>query len=263
MPEEKRYNNIIDMNMKSVTLCSYLAAALALQGAAAFVPSIRLGMHQQNTGYRSQFSFQLASSVQPPTTPHSASNSDKDANEDEHGLVWESPYDDLFRSQLQYRQHGTIQNISKAQYKQKKFGNVHIIIFNQGLQTEGIHTIVYPRNSGSNVILAFESINDAKRFAKNLGSQMDSLPMPHKIPARNLNSYANSLGMAVQVVPAGINLKPPDRNYDKSGLGGGLREQAPLLMKLKEEKTYLDRLLGSSPTSSGGVGEFGGSPTWG
>jgi len=241
-----------------------MAVALAtIQGVGAFISSSgynilqRQARHQQH----SLSSFELAVSFQPPIIPHSSS-SNEDEEEDEMDPVWESPYNHLFRSQLQHQQqHGITMNTSKAQQYQKK-SNVHIVLFNPGLQTEGVHTIKHS-GSGSNVILAFESYKDCQFFAKNLGRQnmSNSIPMPQKIHRQNLKAYAIALGMTVQVIPQGSNLNPPDRNHNWNM--SDREQEVPLLMKLKEEKTCLDRLIESSPLHSSSASEFEWSPVWG
>jgi len=39
--------------------------------------------------------------------------------------------------------------------------DVYIILFNPGTEQEGVHTVEYPKGSGNNVILAFESKENA------------------------------------------------------------------------------------------------------
>jgi hypothetical protein len=49
--------------------------------------------------------------------------------------------------------------------------SVFIILFRPGTKDEGVHTIEYPRNSGNNVILAFEAKHDCDKFAGALKEQ--------------------------------------------------------------------------------------------
>lgn len=245
---------ILRSRVIAVVMASPLAA-ITIQQAGAFAPFSGQIM-KCNSGHTNPSPFQLASSVQPPILSHSSS-SDEDAQEDARNQVWDGPYDNLFRSRLQHSQRGTTKQRCQST-------PVHIILFDEGLQTEGVHTIEFPKQSGSNVILAFESFEDSKHFAKKLGSQMNSLPVPRKIAGKNLNSYAACLGMAVQVVPAGMNLKPPDRHYHVRTSGGDPGEQIPILMQLKEQKGNLDRLIGASPSyvPLENVVDFGGQPAW-
>lgn len=236
--------------MVGLTYTTAMLAAVSMKCVGAFIQSSGTGLciHKHHTGPRNDLVPSL----------HYSPSSDESAREEE--IL--SPYDDLFRAHLQQEQHGIAKKDQGPQHKSK---HVHIILFNQGLEEEGVHCIEYPRNSGSNVILAFESYKDCKRFAKNLGSQSDSDPAPQtqKVPRRNLSQYANDLGIAVQVIPAGMNLKPPDQNYG-GGLDSSRVDQLPLLIKLKEQKSYLDRLIGASPSSSSGsAADIEGLPAWG
>ena len=49
--------------------------------------------------------------------------------------------------------------------------DVHIILFKPDTEEEGVHTIEYPKGSGTNVILAFESKEECTRFAATLKAQ--------------------------------------------------------------------------------------------
>jgi hypothetical protein len=53
----------------------------------------------------------------------------------------------------------------------KRPEQVHVILFNPHTEQEGMHTIEYPRGSGTNVILAFEDSNDCDAFSENLVRQ--------------------------------------------------------------------------------------------
>lgn len=67
-----------------------------------------------------------------------------------------NPYADLF--------HG-------ATVKHAYPGTVHIVSFQPGTENQGIHSIEYPKNSGNNVILAFESKAACDKFADDLRAQ--------------------------------------------------------------------------------------------
>jgi len=49
--------------------------------------------------------------------------------------------------------------------------DVYIILFNPGTEQEGVHTVEYPKGSGNNVILAFESKEECDRFSQALQDQ--------------------------------------------------------------------------------------------
>jgi hypothetical protein len=48
---------------------------------------------------------------------------------------------------------------------------VHIILFNQNTSREGVHTLEFPKDSGNNIILAFESKEECEEFSMNLKKQ--------------------------------------------------------------------------------------------
>lgn len=52
-----------------------------------------------------------------------------------------------------------------------KPAEVNIIFFKPDTDEEGVHTIEYPKGSGNNVILAFESMGECGRFATMLKKQ--------------------------------------------------------------------------------------------
>lgn len=239
----------------TITLVLASSTAITTQCAGAFIPLSRKIYKCYCTHNRS--SFRIAGSVQRPPLTHSPS-SDEDSSEEEVDHISEGPYDYLFHSRKRHEQARTTKF---GQHKE----HVHIILFNQGLQTESIHTIEFPKCSGSNIILAFESFKDCQHFANNLATQMNLLPMPQEIPRNNLETYAASLGMTVQAIPEGMNLRPPDQNCDARASEGGLGGQVTILMELKEQRANLDRLIGASasPPLIGSVGHVDRLPAWG
>ena len=93
--------------------------------------------------------------------------------------------------------------------------SVHIILFNPQTKHEGMHTIEYPRNSGKNLCLAFESHFECDRFASQLtesGGGSFSDPVPYEMALDTLDTYCQNLGVHVQVVPTGTNIRPPNSN---------------------------------------------------
>ena len=93
--------------------------------------------------------------------------------------------------------------------------SVHIILFNPQTKQEGMHTIEFPRNSGNNLVLAFESKSECDRFASQLaesGRGSFSDPVPYEMALDTLDTYCQNLGVHVQVVPTGTNIRPPNSN---------------------------------------------------
>jgi hypothetical protein len=215
-----------------------LAVSVCINGnvADAFVPTPTPG-NAHGSAHRNTHSVRLASSMQPPIVPHLPS-SDGDSKE-----VMNGPFDHLFWSQ-QHREQGTV-------------SNAYIVLFDRGLRSEGVHTIEFPKQSGSHLILAFDSFRDCQQFAECLGIQSDSMPVPQKISKCSLKAYAANLGMTIQAVPAGMSLKP-SQNQGFMTSSGYKEDQVLMLLKLKEQKACLEQLIGSShcSSSSGSVEEL-------
>eukprot|EP00546_Thalassionema_frauenfeldii_P008396 CAMPEP_0178920968 /NCGR_PEP_ID=MMETSP0786-20121207/15295_1 /TAXON_ID=186022 /ORGANISM="Thalassionema frauenfeldii, Strain CCMP 1798" /LENGTH=153 /DNA_ID=CAMNT_0020595085 /DNA_START=209 /DNA_END=670 /DNA_ORIENTATION=- len=96
--------------------------------------------------------------------------------------------------------------------------NVHIIVFNPDTDDQEVHTIEFPKGSGLNVILAFESQKECINFAEML--QQDNLlpdPVPSEAPLLALEEFCEQMGVPVKVVPDGTDLRPPTDNVDNFG----------------------------------------------
>jgi hypothetical protein len=61
--------------------------------------------------------------------------------------------------------------ISNEDRQLKDPDDVHIILFNPDTPNEGVHTIEYPKGSGKNIILAFESKKECVKFSNLLREQ--------------------------------------------------------------------------------------------
>ena len=61
---------------------------------------------------------------------------------------------------------------------------VHIILFNPNTEREGVHTIEFPKDSGNNIILAFECRVECEQFSMKLRDQhfFDPVVSLHKYP---------------------------------------------------------------------------------
>ena len=90
--------------------------------------------------------------------------------------------------------------------------DVHIVLFYPDTDDEGVHTVEIPAGSHRHVILAFESAQECKNFSEVLRSQDFFDPTPEQMDLEALEEYCGVLGVKVQVVPEGTNLKPPKLN---------------------------------------------------
>lgn len=173
---------------------------LAVAAASAFVP------HQPSFGRRSHRSV--------------VGKDHFDMEELRHRITEESnPYQDLFKT--------------KEWNQRAKPDFVNIILFKPDTAEEGVHTVEYPKGSGSNVILAFESMKECGAFAAMLKAQQFFDPTPQEVDLESLESYCTELGVFVQVVPRGMEVLPPTQNVLELGHNP----------KLKDEKSQLDYLF--------------------
>jgi len=95
-----------------------------------------------------------------------------------------------------------------------KPNDVFIILFQPDTDNEGVHTIEFPKNSGQNVILAFESLTECQLFSDTLRNQLFYKPEPTEILLQDLEEYCDPLGVEVQVVPRGTSITPPSDVVD-------------------------------------------------
>lgn len=107
-----------------------------------------------------------------------------------------NPYRDLFAS-------------SSAMNSRERPTQVYVILFQPETVEEGVHTIEYPKGSGSNVILAFSSLDECAKFAAALKEQEFFDPTPQEFLLDALEVSCEALGVFVQVVPKGMDLLPP------------------------------------------------------
>jgi len=92
--------------------------------------------------------------------------------------------------------------------------DVFIILFEKDTDNEGVHSIEFPKGSGNNVVLAFESEEQCESFANTLKNQHFYDPQPTEIPLQDLEEFCADASVEVQVVPKGISLNPPSENVD-------------------------------------------------
>lgn len=115
---------------------------------------------------------------------------------------------------------------------------VHIILYEPNTDEQGLHSIEYPKGSGSNFVLAFQSKEACDKFADTLKAQnhaFDSYVIaPQRFFLDSLESMCDALGVFVQVVPEGMEIVPPSQNVQNLG------QHNP---HLREEKNHLDYLF--------------------
>lgn len=119
---------------------------------------------------------------------------------------------------------------------------VYIIVFNPGEQ-QGVHTIEFPKNSGNNVILAFESDDECIDFAQMLKNMQFFHPIPQMANLNELEVFCQGIGVPVKVIPRGKSLRPPADNVEELDMNPYLhRDQQRLNQAFLDsmEKSYKD-----------------------
>lgn len=127
--------------------------------------------------------------------------------------------------------------------------DVHIILFNPDTDREGVHTIEFPKDSGHNMILAFESRQECEQFSLSLKEQQFYDPTPQEMKLEFLENYCEQIGVEIQVVPEGMKLKPPTDNVLNLGLNPNLKEEMKML-------DYLYQISGSSESMDDNIDEI-------
>ena len=84
---------------------------------------------------------------------------------------------------------------------------VYIMMYNPGTPEEGLHTTEYPKGSGQDVVLAFESLEECVAFSNIIKSDK-SLKLPEPIPTpapyEQMKLACQRMGLSIKVVPAEI-----------------------------------------------------------
>mmetsp|Transcript_11269 Transcript_11269/g.26761 ORF Transcript_11269/g.26761 Transcript_11269/m.26761 type:complete len:180 (+) Transcript_11269:416-955(+) len=80
---------------------------------------------------------------------------------------------------------------------------VYILMYNPNTEQEGVHSTEYPKDSGSEVMVAFESIEDCMSFSMLLKDDPNFPLEPVSTPAPygQLESACAGMGISIMVVP--------------------------------------------------------------
>eukprot|EP00578_Thalassiosira_sp_NH16_P013330 CAMPEP_0181105716 /NCGR_PEP_ID=MMETSP1071-20121207/16139_1 /TAXON_ID=35127 /ORGANISM="Thalassiosira sp., Strain NH16" /LENGTH=187 /DNA_ID=CAMNT_0023189059 /DNA_START=79 /DNA_END=639 /DNA_ORIENTATION=+ len=90
--------------------------------------------------------------------------------------------------------------------------SVHIVLFHPGTPKQHVHTVEFPKNSGNNLILAFESGGDCAVFARMLQELEFVDPCPEETVFEPFAQYCEMSGLSLMIVPNGFELTPPQIN---------------------------------------------------
>lgn len=128
--------------------------------------------------------------------------------------------------------------------------DVYIILFNPDAENEGVHTIEFPKGSGNNFILAFESEIECYHFCSLLKKQQFFDPKVQQMKFEPLEEYCKTLGVSVQPIPKGMDIKPPTDTVDELDLNPNRDKEVSFLDYLYERSSS-----SASESSSDGAWE--------
>ncbi|MGC9504863.1 DUF3110 domain-containing protein [Baaleninema sp.] len=120
---------------------------------------------------------------------------------------------------------------------------VHVLLFNARTENEGIHTIrlATPEGGERNIVMMFESRDDAERYALLLEAQDFHAPTVEEFDSEEIEDFCSSCNYEAKLIPEGfvpqsaeerIFLSPPETNledtdWDRQQQEGGAAASGP------------------------------------
>ena len=95
---------------------------------------------------------------------------------------------------------------------------VFVLLFNARTENEGIHTIQVhdPERGPRNVVLMFESEDDATRFGLMLEAQDFPTPTVEAFEAEEIEEFCQGADYDCSFIEEGMLAVPPEKNVDKT-----------------------------------------------
>lgn len=90
---------------------------------------------------------------------------------------------------------------------------VFVLLFNAGTENEGIHTL---KVNDLNVILMFESEDDATRYGLMLEAQDFASPSIEEFKSEEIEEFCQDSGYTCKLVPEGTLEVPPESNVEQT-----------------------------------------------
>lgn len=90
---------------------------------------------------------------------------------------------------------------------------VFVLLFNARTENEGIHTL---KMEDRNVVLMFESEDDATRYGLMLEAQDFTTPTVESFDAEEIEEFCQGTGYECKLVPEGALAVPPESNVDQT-----------------------------------------------
>jgi len=98
---------------------------------------------------------------------------------------------------------------------------VYVLLFNTGSENQGIHSL---KMNDRDIVLMFESEDDATRFALMLEAQDFPQPNVEEIDSEEIESFCAEAGYETRHIPEGELITPPDSTVEQTDWN--LQEQA-------------------------------------
>jgi len=120
---------------------------------------------------------------------------------------------------------------------------VYVLLFNTGSENQGIHSL---KMGDRDIVLMFESEDDATRFAVMLEAQEFPEPTVEEIDAEEIEAFCEDAGYEARHIPQGELITPPDSTVpqmDWNLLEKGKSAQASSSDDLDEVRRRLEKLL--------------------
>jgi hypothetical protein len=100
---------------------------------------------------------------------------------------------------------------------------VFVLLFNARTENEGIHTL---KVGDRNVVLMFESEDDATRFGLMLEAQDFGSPAVEEFEAEDIEEFCESANYDCQLVPEGTLAMPPEANVEQTDWNSDAKQAA-------------------------------------
>lgn len=121
-------------------------------------------------------------------------------------------YADLLLEQSKYADGANDENAAGSPATAAVPESVHIILFRPDTPEQHAHTVEFPKGSGNNLMLAFESGSDCANFARMLRDLGFADPQPEETVFEPFSQYCEMSGLSLMIVPKGFELTPPQMN---------------------------------------------------
>ena len=90
---------------------------------------------------------------------------------------------------------------------------VYILLYNAGTDNEGIHTLQVAEH---NIVLMFESEDDATRYSLMLEAQDFPSPSVEAIDSEEVEEFCRGAGYDWKIIEEGVLELPPERNLEQT-----------------------------------------------